>query len=171
MRLRVKIRTLLLVPVAIAVVLHYLDATSPVYRTSGAREEAIDFLIVDAKSGEAIVDALVEFRDADSPDNWPPPRVSVRTNSSGRARIVEVCKNSGIVTRFRRSYLIAAPDWLLVVRRAGYIPADGILLTDKIGRGRPSSEAAFPVARIELTPVDTTERQEPIRLPESSETR
>jgi hypothetical protein len=144
-RYRVRLRTLLAMPVVSALGLYFWPfVVSPDYFT-GDLEVPLEFVVVDAGDGRPIEGALVRVVDAFRDEN----ATGSHSGRDGRARMRHGFAMRGVSRSYRRSGSVSFEDCWLEVSAAGYRSSTTTLL-DFTGTRRDLDDPRPPVITVAL---------------------
>lgn len=141
---RLRLRTLMLLPVGIALLLLLVDRSMHVFWV-GRRNVSFRWLIVDATTGRPIGQALIEIFDQDG--DHQVPLKTLTTNGHGQVEVVERCTASGTGSPLRRTGHVRLPFWDFRVSRSGYKTSTLTSLPEQTGTW------ALDIQKPELAPM------------------
>ncbi len=144
-KIRFRLRTLMVFPVAVALIISLWAALSPAVPLNGEREVTLDFLVIDSANGKPIADALVRVSDPFDEEK----KAESRTRRDGETRLTHRFDVNGEQRVFRTSGIVSFEDCWFEVSARGFISLV-VPLADLTGKQRGLNVLPPPPIKVAL---------------------
>lgn len=151
MKLRLSVRTLLILPVVCVLLLVLADGAGWGVIADGARDQTFRFVVRDAATKRPLDGARIHFAELDNRPFFSHPGTDQFTDQTGSASITIRCpcsRRGGILTG---NGAVFFPHWSLEVTRDGYQASGSLKFLDRFGHSQNIRDRSTPAITIELT--------------------
>jgi hypothetical protein len=144
-RIRFRLQTLMVFPIAVALIISLWAALTPAVPLSGGRDVTLDFRVIDAANGKSVADALVRVSDPFDEQK----KAESRTRRDGEARLTHSFEVKGEQRTFRTSGIVSFEDGWLEVSARGFITLI-VPLANLTGKQRGMNDPSPPLIKVAL---------------------